>query len=66
VSGLESLPPVLTVVEAAKVLRISRNGAYELARTGKLPTLRLGRRLVVPKTALLRMLESVGADRQAG
>ncbi len=48
-----------TVPEAGKILGIGRNGAYEAARTGELPTIRLGRRIVVPKAALKRLLEGV-------
>src|SRR5687768_10584047 len=39
----------LTVEEAAAVLGIGRTLAFELARTGQLPTIRLGRRLLVPR-----------------
>jgi len=48
---------VLSVTEAAELLGISRGLAYELARTGQLPSLRLGRRVVVPRAALLTWLE---------
>ncbi len=48
----------ISVSDAAALLGISRNTAYEAARTGQLPILRLGRRLLVPVPALLRMLES--------
>jgi excisionase family DNA binding protein len=48
----------ISVSDAAVLLGISRNGAYEAARAGQLPTLRLGRRLLVPVPALLRMLDS--------
>ena len=61
---LDSLPEILTVEEAAAVLRVSRGTAYQLARqyltTGGgdgLPVMRLGRRLVVPKGRLVRWLE---------
>ena len=40
------------------MLRISRGLAYEAARRGELPTIRLGRRLLVPTA---RLLELVGA-----
>ena len=50
----------LTVEEAARELGIGRGLAYELARRGELPTLRLGRRLVVPAVALHRMLAGGG------
>lgn len=47
----------LTVEEAARVLGISRTGAYQLAARGELPgTIRLGKRLVVSKAALERLL----------
>ena len=47
---------ILTVEEAAGMLRISRGLAYEMVRTGRLPSIRLGRRLLVPRPALERML----------
>jgi len=47
----------LTVEEAGELLGISRALAYEMARTGRLPTLRFGKRIVVPKKAIENMLE---------
>jgi len=47
----------VTVEEAAHLLGISRGLAYEMARAGKLPTIRFGRRLLVPRRALNRLLE---------
>jgi excisionase family DNA binding protein len=47
----------LTVPEAGELLGICRGTAYKLARDGVLPALRLGRRLVVPRRALDRLLE---------
>ena len=46
----------LSVPEVAHLLGISRGLAYELARCGKLPVVRFGRRLLVPRGALERML----------
>ena len=61
---LEDLPEVLTVEEAAAVLRIGRGAAYELARQWResggrvgLPVVSLGRSLRVPRSALRRLLE---------
>jgi len=48
----------LTVEEAGALLGISRSLAYEMARTGALPILRFGRRIVIPKQAVETMLES--------
>lgn len=53
---------VYSIPETALVLGISRTLAYDLANTGKLPVLRLGKRMVVPKASLERMLETVVAD----
>ncbi len=60
----EANPEVLTVPEAAALLRISRNAAYLLARrwlvTGGqegLPCIELGRSLRVPRPALRQMLD---------
>ena len=47
---------VLTVAEAADLLRVSRAFAYELVARGELPAVRLGRRIVVPRAAIERML----------
>jgi excisionase family DNA binding protein len=49
-------PLTLTVEQAAQLLGISRGLAYQAARDGDLPTIRLGRRLLVPRHALERML----------
>ncbi len=46
-----------TVTEAAGVLGISRALAYELVARGELPSIRLGRRIVVPAAALRSLLE---------
>lgn len=46
----------LTIEQAARALGISRGLAYEAARRGELPTIRLGRRLLVPRCRLLELL----------
>jgi hypothetical protein len=63
VLSFDELPEVLTVEEAAEVLRIGRTLAYELARrfelsngAAGLPVLRIGRVLRVPKSALARIV----------
>jgi excisionase family DNA binding protein len=58
---------VMSVTEAAELLGISRALAYELARSQRLPAVRLGRRLVVPQKALLHWLEhSCGLEGMGG
>ena len=45
-----------TVPDAAGLLGISRGAAYEAARNGQLPTIRIGKRLLVPIAALKKIL----------
>jgi excisionase family DNA binding protein len=49
-------PLVYTIEEAAKVLRIGRSAAYDAARRGDLPTIRVGRSLRVPRHRLDALL----------
>ena len=44
------------IEEAAKLLGVGRNQAYEAAKRGDFPTIKIGKRLLVPKAALDRML----------
>jgi len=55
----------ISVTAAAKLLGVSRNTGYEMVRMGQLPTIRCGqRRLVVPKAALLKMLQEVNQENE--
>lgn len=65
-SATHASTEVLTIEEAAAILRISRNAAYTLARQWRatggrtgLPCLELGRTLRVPRAALRQMLDCV-------
>jgi excisionase family DNA binding protein len=49
-------PLTLTVEEAGRLLGVSRGLAFRAAADGSLPTIRLGRRLLVPRCQLERML----------
>ncbi len=46
----------LTIEQTAALLGLGRTAAYEAARRGEFPTRRLGRRLIVPVSALLDWL----------
>ena len=52
----------LTIEETAELLGVSRGSAYEAARSGQIPVLRVGRRLLVPRQALDQMLTATGTD----
>ena len=47
----------ISVTEAATILGIGRNQAYEAARRGDIPTIKIGKRILVPRAALDRLLE---------
>ncbi|MBW3578523.1 MAG: helix-turn-helix domain-containing protein [Actinobacteria bacterium] len=46
-----------TVEEVAQLLGVSRNAAYAAVGAGFIPSIRVGRRIVIPKVALERLLE---------
>lgn len=49
---------VLTIPTAARILSISPGSAYKAAERGEIPTIRIGRRLLVPCKALDRLLDA--------
>jgi excisionase family DNA binding protein len=53
----------LTVEEAALVLGIGRSAAYDACRRGDIPTIRVGKRLLVPRARLEQLL--AGDDQAA-
>lgn len=54
--NIDDLPDILTVEETARFLRISRALAFAAVRQGDIPSVRVGRRILVPKTPLLAWL----------
>ena len=57
---MEQQRMTVDIKEAARILGISRGLAYAMAKQNRLPIIRLGRRMVVPKAALDRMLAEAG------
>jgi excisionase family DNA binding protein len=51
-----------TVEEAANLLGISRNTAYEAVRRGEIPIIRIGRRILIPRNRLEAMVNQVGVQ----
>ena len=56
---------VLTVREAAEALGVSNDLVYELTARGDIPSLRLGRRRVIPRRAIEMMVEETLAQGRA-
>lgn len=57
-TSLEQLPITLCAEEVAQVLGISRANAYSLMHAKGFPTLKIGKRLVVPKDKLIAWIEA--------
>ena len=53
----DDLPLMLSVPDVAKVLGISRAGAYELAHSREFPSMKIGSRIIVPKDKFLLWIE---------
>jgi excisionase family DNA binding protein len=47
----------MSIEEAARLLGIGRNNAYLAARNGEIPIIKIGKRILVLKAPLKRMLE---------
>ena len=54
--SLDDLPVTLRVEELMPILGIGRNIAYELVRSGRLHSIRVGRQVRIPKNALIEFL----------
>ncbi len=55
--GDEMNQEVLTVSEVAQIMRVSRALAYEGVRTGLIPSIRIGRRILIPSSGLRALLD---------
>ena len=50
--SFDELPLTLRVEDLMPILNIGRNTAYELVRSGKIRSIRIGRQLRIPKDAI--------------
>lgn len=53
---MDSFKKVYTIEEVAKMLGVSKGTAYECVKTGELPHIKLGRRIVVPIASFEKFL----------
>jgi excisionase family DNA binding protein len=58
---LEDLPDVLTMEELESVTRLGRSSTYKAVSNGSIPSVRIGGRLLVPKAALVKLLEGAAS-----
>jgi excisionase family DNA binding protein len=53
---LKDMPDAMNVQQVGQVLGISTNGTYEAIRRGEIPSTRIGRRIIIPRAAIERLL----------
>ena len=59
---MENEKIVYTVDEAAVILQISRPTAFRGIKSGDIPHIRIGRRILVPVAALDKLLTNAGSQ----
>jgi excisionase family DNA binding protein len=57
---------LLTAVQAAEMLQVSRQHVYELTQRGQLPVVRLGRAVWIPLAALEQWITNGGTMQEVG
>ena len=60
---MQNTNDVMTVEEVRKGLGLSRNATYEAINRDEIPHIRIGRRILIPRAAYLKMLAD--ADQSA-
>ena len=60
----ETESAILSVNECAKMLKLSRGSAYQAIATGEIPHLKIGRRILIPRIAIQKLLESAGKPKE--
>ena len=56
--SMEEIPRTLTVDEAGQRLRIGRNNMYRLVNSGQIQSIKVGRKILIPRNALVRFLSA--------
>jgi len=56
-TSLDELPLSLRVEDLIPILDIGRNTAYELVRSGKIRSIKVGRQIRVPRDAVVEFLQ---------
>jgi hypothetical protein len=64
-AALKSLPPLITIPVAAKLLGISRSAAYRYAAMGDLPTRHLGSRVYIVTSLLRKLISNADNGKEA-
>jgi excisionase family DNA binding protein len=59
-------PTVYTVYEVAQILRIGKISVYQAIGRGDVPSIRIGRRILIPRAALEVLLNAGAKFKQNG
>ena len=60
-TSYDQLPLTLNADQISRILGISRSASYELLRSADFPTVRIGKRMLVPKDKFIRWLSDQAA-----
>ena len=56
----DNYPDIVTPDDIQKMLRIGRNSVYDLLKQGKIKSLRVGKKYLIPKTSMINFLQTAG------
>ena len=59
--SFQDLPLVLSVPQLAKLLGIGRNAAYDMVNSGRIRSVKIGRTIRIPKSAVIEFIEHRGS-----
>lgn len=59
----DELPLMLSVLDVAQVLGISRAGAYELVKSADFPAMKIGTRIIVPKERFIEWINKQSLEK---
>lgn len=51
-------PDVVTIQQVMEMLNIGKNKAYELIQNGTIQTVRIGKKYIIPKVAVIQFLSN--------
>lgn len=57
-TNIDELPLSLTVEQVGDIMGLSKNNAYVLCHSKGFPCVTVGRRMIIPKLALIKWMES--------
>lgn len=54
----EKYPDVITIQQLMQMLHIGKNKAYELIHNGTIQTVKIGKKYIIPKVAVIQFLSN--------